>query len=136
MPNPPAPARQIRAPVSIGELIDKITILEIKSERITDGDKLRNVKAELSILDELRRSAGLDTPEMAAFVRELKSLNGALWDIEDDIRELEQRKEFGARFIELARSIYRTNDRRARVKHRINVAFGSEIVEEKSYKDY
>jgi hypothetical protein len=136
MPNPPPPARQIRAPVSIGELIDKITILEIKSERITDGDKLRNVKTELAILDELRRNAGLDTPEMAPFARELKSLNAALWDIEDDIRELEQRKEFGPRFVELARSVYQTNDRRARVKHRINVAFGSEIVEEKSYKDY
>ena len=136
MPNPPAPARQVRAPMSIGELIDKITILEIKAERITDRDKLRNVEAELSILEELRRSGGLNTPEMAMFARELKLINGALWDIEDDIRELERRKEFGPRFIELARSVYQTNDRRARVKHRINVAFGSEIVEEKSYKDY
>ena len=136
MPNPPSHTGQIRAPISIGELIDKITILEIKSERITDRAKLQNVKAELKVLDELKLHAGLDTPAMVPFARELKSLNAALWDIEDAIRELEHSKDFGSRFVELARSVYRTNDRRARVKHEINVAFGSEIVEEKSYKDY
>jgi len=136
MTNPNAAPSQIRAPISIGELIDKITILEIKSERIADRDKLRNVRAELGILNELKAQAGLDTPAMAPFAQELKTLNGALWEIEDDIREMERQKNFGDRFIELARSVYFTNDRRAGVKHRINATFGSEIVEEKSYKDY
>lgn len=125
---------QIRAPIAIGELIDKITILEIKAERITDTGKLRNISNELKILNELKRAAGLETPEMAHFAQELKTLNMALWDIEDEIRELEARKDFGPRFIELARSVYRTNDRRARTKQQISAAFGSEIVEEKSYK--
>ena len=125
---------QIRAPIAIGELIDKITILEIKAERISDDAKLRNVANELKSLNELKSAAGLDTPEMAPYARDLKSLNMALWDIEDEIREHEARKDFGPRFIELARSVYLTNDRRARTKHQINAAFGSEIVEEKSYK--
>ena len=134
MPNSKERLTQIRAPIAIGELIDKITILEIKSERISDQTKLRNVSNELNVLRKLKTAAGLDTPEMAPYARELKSLNAALWDIEDEIRELEARKDFGSRFIELARSIYQTNDRRAREKQRINAAFGSEIVEEKSYK--
>ena len=134
MPNSKERLTQIRAPIAIGELIDKITILEIKSEHISDQTKLRNVSNELKVLRELKTAAGLDTPEMAPYARELKSLNATLWGIEDEIRELEARKDFGSRFIELARSIYQTNDRRAREKHRINAAFGSEIVEEKSYK--
>jgi hypothetical protein len=125
---------QIRAPIAIGELIDKITILEIKRERISDGEKLRNVAAELAMLRDLQGQAGLDTPDMDSYARELKSLNSALWEVEDALRELETRQDFGARFIELARSVYRTNDRRAAVKRRINQAFGSDIVEEKSYK--
>ena len=136
MPNAKKPSPDIRAPIAIGELIDKITILEIKSERIADAGKLRNITAELSILRELKGGAGLNTPEMEPYARELKTLNEALWEIEDAIRELEERKDFGPRFIELARSVYQTNDARARVKHRINHAFGSAIVEEKSYKDY
>jgi hypothetical protein len=128
------PSMQIRAPIAIGELIDKITILEIKAERISDRDKLRNVAAELALLRDLQAQAGLATPEMDRYARELKSLNAALWEVEDALRELETRHEFGARFIELARSVYQTNDRRAGVKRRINQAFGSEIVEEKSYK--
>jgi hypothetical protein len=134
MPNSKQTLTQIFAPIAIGELIDKITILEIKSERISDRGKLRNVSNELKILDELKRTAGLDTPDMEPYSRELKSLNAALWDIEDEIRGLEARQDFGPRFVELARSVYQTNDRRARVKHRINAAFGSAIVEEKSYK--
>jgi hypothetical protein len=136
MPNPNAAPTQISAPISIGELIDKITILEIKSERIVDRDKLRNVLAELGILNELKAQAGLDTAVMAPFAQELKMLNGALWEIEDAIRDMERQKDFGDRFVELARSVYRTNDRRAGVKQRINAAFGSQIVEEKSYRDY
>ncbi len=126
--------RQLRAPIGIGELIDKITILEIKAERMSGEDKRRNVLAELTILQQLQTSAGLDTPEMAPYASELKVLNTALWEIEDAIRELEAAQDFGARFIELARSVYQTNDQRARVKQRINQAFGSAIVEEKSYK--
>jgi len=134
MPKSDERSTQIFAPIAIGELIDKITILEIKSERISDQAKLGNVRNELSILQDLRRTADLDTPDMAPFATELKSLNVALWDIEDEIRKLEARKDFGPRFIELARSVYQTNDQRARIKHRINTAFGSHIVEEKSYK--
>jgi hypothetical protein len=134
MPNAKKPPGQIHAPIGIGELIDKITILEIKSERIADANKLRNVTAELAALRELQRDAGLDTPGMRPYSRELKSLNAALWEIEDAIRELEARGDFGARFIELARGVYQNNDRRAQVKQRINLAFGSAIIEEKSYK--
>jgi predicted nucleic acid-binding Zn-ribbon protein len=134
MPNSKERLTQIRAPIGIGELIDKITILEIKSERISDEAKLRNVSNELKDLRELKSIAGLDTPEMTPYEHELKTLNAALWDIEDEVRELEARKNFGARFIELARSVYLTNDRRARTKQNINIAFGSQIVEEKSYK--
>jgi hypothetical protein len=134
MPNIEKRSRQIRAPIGIGELIDKITILEIKSERISDRDKLRNVVGELAVLHELKRDAGLDTADLEPYAQQLKSLNLALWEIEDEIREHEARRDFGSRFVELARSVYQTNDQRALVKHRINVAFGSEIIEEKSYK--
>lgn len=134
MPNPKAPLQQILAPIAIGELIDKISILEIKAERITDADKLRNVRTELTVLRDLQASAGLDTAAMTPFAAELKALNTALWEIEDDIREEEARQDFGPRFIALARSVYQTNDRRADAKNRVNKAFGSAIVEEKSYK--
>jgi hypothetical protein len=132
MTEPKAPP--ILAPISIGELIDKITILEIKAERMVDSDQLRNVGVELAMLRALASSAGLDTPEMAAYAQELKSINAALWSIEDEIRELEMHGDFGVRFIALARSVYQTNDRRARTKRQINAAFGSSLVEEKSYK--
>jgi hypothetical protein len=134
MANPTDRSRQILAPLAIGELIDKITILEIKSERIADTGKLRNIANELKLLNGIRSAAGLDTPEVDAFARELKGLNEKLWDIEDAIREREQRQDFGPRFVELARGVYQTNDRRAQAKQKINLAFGSAIVEEKSYK--
>lgn len=134
MPNAKEDSRQIRAPISIGELIDKITILEIKSERIGDPGKLRNITAELGLLNELKAGAGLDTPAMLAHARTLKAINETLWEVEDALRELEGERDFGARFIELARSVYQTNDERARMKQRINAEFGSQIVEEKSYK--
>jgi hypothetical protein len=134
MTKSPRHPTEILAPISIGELIDKITILEIKVERMSESQKLRNVTVELDMLRALITKAGLDTAEMAAYVRELKSINAALWDIEDEIREHEMRKDFGPRFIELARTVYKTNDLRARTKQRINVAFGSGIIEEKSYK--
>jgi uncharacterized protein DUF6165 len=131
MPNRSQP---ILAPISIGELIDKITILEIKAERISDPAKLRNVATELASLRAIRSQAGLDTSGMEPHLRELKLLNTALWETEDEIRELEAKRDFGARFIALARGVYQTNDKRAAVKNKINHAFGSAIVEEKSYK--
>ena len=125
---------RIDAPISIGELIDKITILEIKGERIADRGKAANVAKELALLRGIRSRQGLDGAEIDGFARELKTVNAALWDIEDEIREHEARGDFGARFVELARGVYRNNDLRSRVKQRINAAFGSDIVEEKSYK--
>jgi len=126
-------AQPIMAPIAIGELIDKITILEIKAERIQDPDKVRNVRAELALLRDLRDRAGLSTSEMDGLADELRSINAALWEIEDDIRACEAQGDFGPRFIALARSVYHSNDRRSAVKKRINHAFGSAIVEEKSY---
>jgi Family of unknown function (DUF6165) len=130
----PNHGQALLAPVSIGELIDKITILEIKAERIADPGKLRNVATELAGLRAIRSQAGLDAPDMEPHARELRALNTALWEIEDQIRELEAKQDFGTRFVNLARSVYQTNDKRAAVKNRINQAFGSAIVEEKSYK--
>ena len=134
MTKSPRHPAEVLAPISIGELIDKITILEIKTERMSGNQKLRNVTVELGMLHALISKAGLDTAEMAAYAQKLKSINTALWDIEDEIREHEMRKDFGPRFIELARSVYKTNDLRARTKQCINLAFGSGIIEEKSYK--
>jgi hypothetical protein len=124
---------QIRAPISVGELIDKITILEVKAERIGHGNGVTNVLKELTLLRELKSSAALDDRQIEAFAAELKAVNIALWDIEDAIRELEARGDFGPRFIETARSVYRMNDRRAAIKRQINIACGSDIIEEKSY---
>jgi len=127
-------AQSPHVPVSIGELIDKITILEIKAERIADPAKRRNVMAELDVLLEAKNGIGLDAAALGPFASELKAINVALWDIEDAIRDAEVREDFGQRFIELARSVYQMNDRRARVKYQINTTFKSEFVEEKSYK--
>ena len=129
-------AQPILAPIAIGELIDKITILEIKAERIRDPHKAQNVRAELDLLRGIRDGAGLDTHEMSALADELRSINVALWEIEDAIRACEAESDFGPRFIELARGVYQSNDRRSAVKKRINLAFGSVIVEEKSYTGY
>ncbi len=126
----------IAVPVSHGELIDKITILEIKSERMRDPGKLANVRDELQVLGGL----GADDPaahtDIAAERAELKRINESLWDIEDAIRLKERNRAFDARFIELARAVYQTNDRRAAVKRAINLKLGSRLVEEKSYQDY
>ncbi len=125
----------VMAPVSPGELLDKITILEIKSERIEDADKLKNVRYELELLTRLWNEAVPDA-DLAAERAELKSVNEKLWEIEDDIRDKEAAKRFDEEFIELARSVYYTNDRRAAVKKQVNLKLGSAIVEEKSYSDY
>jgi Family of unknown function (DUF6165) len=129
------PAPPIQAPIAIGELIDKITILELKSARLRDPAKARNVHTELALLRQIRTQAGLDTPDMAALTDELRAINAMLWQIEDDIRACEAKGDFGPRFVELARGVYRNNDRRSAVKRRINLAFGSAIVEEKSYNE-
>ncbi|TCT04640.1 hypothetical protein EDC64_10672 [Aquabacter spiritensis] len=122
---------EILAPISAGELIDKITILEIKAERISDPAKRANVVHELDALAALREVHGLGT--VAALAEALKAVNAALWDIEDEIRVLEREQRFDARFVALARAVYVTNDRRAALKKDINRAVGSAIVEEKSY---
>lgn len=123
-------------PVSAGEIMDKITILEIKAERILDAEKLANVTAELDTLRPLVTHDALNTASIKALVAELKDINEALWDIEDDIREREYAKDFGEAFIALARAVYVTNDKRAEVKKQINLATGSTLIEEKSYEDY
>ena len=126
----------ILIPASAGELIDKITILEIKVKNIRDPEKNRNVAKELEALVKCLRKNILDADQLADLRASLKSINEALWDIEDDIRLCEQRGEFGDKFIKLARSVYRQNDKRAAVKKEINVLLGSSIIEEKSYADY
>lgn len=128
----------IEAPISLGELIDKITILEIKSDNISDAEKLKNVRHELNVLN-AKVETLLDTEgkaRLAPLQQTLKSINQELWVIEDDIRDCEFAKDFGPKFIELARAVYVTNDKRANTKKDINLAFGSELIEEKSYKDY
>ncbi|MDA7599844.1 DUF6165 family protein [Alphaproteobacteria bacterium] len=126
----------IYVPLSTGEVLDKITILEIKSERISDAGKLENIHNELSQLQPLVAGPPFDSDELKALIAELKSINEELWVIEDDIREQERESNFGEVFIALARAVYVTNDRRADVKKRINLATGSDLVEEKSYEDY
>ncbi|MFG1423818.1 DUF6165 family protein [Roseixanthobacter liquoris] len=123
---------EILAPVSAGELIDKITILEIKAERIADPAKRANVLRELTALAQLRDLHALNTG-FEALTAEIKGVNEALWEIEDALRELEAEKRFDARFVELARAVYVTNDRRAAIKKEINLRSGSLFVEEKSY---
>jgi len=127
---------EILIPISPGELLDKITILQIKSERIADPAKVANVRTELEMLDKVWRQAVDEDDEIAALTAELKSVNEALWEIEDDIRDEERNRRFGERFIELARAVYVTNDERANAKKKVNLHLNSSIVEEKSYQDY
>ena len=126
----------IQVPVSPGEVLDKITILEIKSERMTDPDKVANVRIELDLLQKTWAAAITEDETIRDLHAQLKEINEALWEIEDDIRDKERAKEFDERFIELARSVYFTNDRRSDVKKKLNLHLGSQIVEEKSYQDY
>lgn len=126
----------IRVPVSPGEVLDKITILEIKSERMTDPEKVANVRTELALLRETWARAVQADDVVRELHTQLKETNEALWEIEDDIRDKERAKEFDQRFIELARSVYFTNDRRSEIKKKLNLHLGSQIIEEKSYQDY
>lgn len=126
----------IRVPVSPGEVLDKITILEIKSERMEDPEKLANVRTELALLQDTWANAVSEDDVIRDLHAQLKEINEALWEIEDEIRDKERLKEFDGRFVELARSVYFTNDRRSQVKKRLNLHLGSLIIEEKSYQDY
>jgi len=121
---------------SPGELIDKITILQIKSERITDDQKLAHIRHELAVLTKALETSIDMTEHLNSLKTELKTVNEALWDIEDDIRVCEKNKDFSDTFIQLARAVYVTNDKRAALKKDINLALNSALVEEKSYADY
>jgi hypothetical protein len=128
--------KDILVPISPGELLDKITILRIKSARMRDATKLQNVRLELELLEKTWRDSGCATPDVAADEQALQAVNERLWDIEDRIREQEAAQSFGAKFIELARAVYIENDERAAIKKRVNLKLGSRIVEEKSYQPY
>jgi len=125
-------------PASVGELIDKITILEIKQQLITDAAKRANVARELQALLQVvaQQQLGYPSGALAGLGAALAAVNRQLWQIEDDIRECERQADFGARFVELARAVYHRNDERAAIKRRINAQCGSELVEEKSYAAY
>jgi len=124
---------EVSVPVSFGELIDKISILTIKSERINDTAKLANVRTELEALQQAWAAHPASRIEIDTLYSELKTVNEALWEIEDAIRVKDKTQAFDAEFIELARSVYRQNDERARIKKQINLALGSGYIEEKSY---
>ena len=125
----------INTPISLGELVDKISILIIKQKNITDENKLDHVKKELDFLQKTLMNY-VQQEEINNYLENLININSKLWNIEDDIRECERKKLFDQTFIDLARSVYFTNDERAKVKNDINKTFGSELVEVKSYEEY
>ena len=127
---------QIKVPVSVGELVDKLVILEIKAERIVDHAKRANVVHERDLLRDTVANEVPGSARLNELTASLKQVNEQLWVIEDDIRDCERNRDFGPRFVELARAVYVTNDRRAALKKDINLLVGSDIVEEKSYKAY
>lgn len=131
------------APVSPGELLDKLSILDIKLARITDPGQLANVEHEHRALTErwqafltAEHAPEFDYDRLDALQQRLSTINQALWAVEDDLRECERRQAFDAQFIDLARSVYRHNDQRAEVKKQINLLLGSDLIEEKSYAQY
>ena len=125
----------ISTPISLGELVDKVSILIIKQKNITDENKLDHVKKELDFLQKTLMNY-VQQEEINDYLENLININSKLWSIEDDIRECERKKLFDQTFIDLARSVYFTNDKRAKVKNDINKSFGSELVEVKSYEEY
>ena len=125
----------INTPISLGELIDKISILMVKKKNIKNNDKLDQVNKELNYLQETLDNH-VTKDEIDAFLNSLIDINSKLWVIEDDIRDCERKKQFDQKFIELARSVYFTNDKRSNIKLDINNKFGSELVEVKSYEEY
>ena len=128
--------RTITVEIAPGELIDKIAILEIKLARVADAAKLRNIRAEWETLVRARDAQIAPSAEIEAATAALKRANETLWHVEDRIRDCERAKDFGPRFVELARSVYVTNDERSRLKRRINELLGSRLIEEKSYASY
>lgn len=132
----------INAPISIGELVDKLSILGIKKTEVKDEGKLANINREFDLLQDLFLSEVIEKlshyiePQFLEFVTELRAINKIIWDIEDGIRECERLKDFGPKFIEFARGVYHNNDERARLKREINDLIGSRVQEEKSYTDY
>ncbi len=126
----------VSTPMSVGELLDKITILEIKSSKIAAEDKLKNINYELDLLNKTWLETGLNDDATAALKEALKTVNLKLWQIEDDIRIKEKNRAFDDEFIQLARSVYYQNDDRANIKKQINLLTGSDLVEEKSYESY
>ena len=129
------PPQDILVPISVGELMDKITILEIKSERIKNPSQLENILRELEALRAVRLRE-IERAVLDKLSAELKRVNAKLWDVEDAIRDCEARSDFGEPFIELARMVYQLNDERSRLKKAINLASGSRIIEEKSYRSF
>lgn len=126
---------KIKIPISIGELLDKITILQIKSIKIKDEQKLINIKKELEELNDIVIDTGIDNKKLfKEYVYSLREINLCLWNIENQIRELEDKKQFDDFFIETARKVYEFNDLRAKLKKEINLNYNSDLVEEKSYK--
>ena len=126
----------MKVELPLGDVVDKITILLIKEEQIKDDAKLENIRSELATLRDSWSEAGHPALESLADWTALREVNQALWNVEDDLRDLERDGDFGPRFVELARSVYKINDRRAALKRSINVALGSRLVEEKSYAAY
>lgn len=132
----PIASKQVQAAISLGELVDKITILTIKTERISDPEKLKNITTELQLLQQLFNQHVGNRSDIAQLMQELKITNEQLWDIEDILRVKERMKEFNDEFIQLARNVYITNDKRCSLKRKIDTVLGSEILEEKSYEAY
>ena len=127
---------EIEVPVSPGELLDKITILRIKSARMRDASKLANVRTELEALEQIWSASPYAAVDVASEVSALLAVNERLWAIEDDIRDKERAQSFDGEFVRLARAVYIENDERAAIKRRLNVKLGSSLIEEKSYADY
>jgi len=126
----------IKIDVSFGELLDKLTILEIKFERIDDEEKIANIKRELEVLTNTWKTSGVDVASVDTERIALKHINESLWDIEDAIRRQEAANSFGTEFVSLARNVYKTNDKRSEVKRLVNEKLGSTLIEEKSYQPY
>ena len=127
---------EIIVPVSSGELIDKISILKIKKNKITNKSKLRNIKKELFLLNKIYKNNFKKNKKLLLYEKKLININKKLWDIEDKIRFLESKKNFNQQFIDLARAVYINNDKRSEIKKKINKLTGSHLIEEKSYKSY
>jgi len=127
---------KVNIPISLGELLDKISILEIKNKKILDESKILNIKKELNDLKKVLDEFNINLSETNSLYNKIYKINLTLWEIEDSIRVLEKNEDFGEKFIELARAVYITNDQRFEVKNDINKLFNSEYVEEKSYEDY